>query len=264
MSLSLNNSTILPLSSGGIFLGSQYDNILDFSEINISIKCDVGYTLTYIYSQDKIVIDYETSQVIAAQVDTQFYKPPVNDRYFKLKIEATDGDMSVLNVQTIYKSSTTFDNAGASSNVTIVSPLTSGAVSVNVSNFPATQPVSGSVSVTGSVAVTNSDITNIYNVVNSKTSGSLWNANVTGVNGVSTSVDLAGKNIKNLTFMGNCNGATVLTVQFSSDGSNWYDSQYAYTLSASGDVGFNISCCPNYVRLKSSASVTATMLLNCC
>ena len=139
--------------------------------------------------------------------------------------------------------------------------------SISVSNFPASQPISGSVSVSNfpaSQAVTNSDITNIYNVVNSKTSSSLWNANVTGVNGVSISVNLSTKNIKNLTFMGNCNGATLLTVQFSSDGSNWYDSQYAYTLSASGDVGFNIPCCPNYVRLKSSASVTATMLLNCC
>ena len=134
MSLSLNNSTIIPLTSGSIFLGAQYDNILDFSEINVSIKCDVGYTLTYIYSQDKLVIDYQTSQVISAQADTQFYKPPINDRYFKLKIEATDGDMSVLNVQTIYKSSTTYTSGGAASNVNIVSPLVGGAVSVNVAN----------------------------------------------------------------------------------------------------------------------------------
>lgn len=149
MSLSLNNSTIVPLLSGEIFLGKEYDNILDFAEINIAIKCDVGYTLTYIYSQDKLSIDYSTNQTVSAQVNTQFYKLPVNDRYFKLKIEATDGDMSVLNVQTIYKSVPTFNNSGAgpTSNVAITTPLNGdgsvfvggsltlgGAVDANITN----------------------------------------------------------------------------------------------------------------------------------
>lgn len=138
MSLSLNNSTIVPLSSNGIFLGQNYDNILDFAEINISIKCDTGYALTYIYSQDKLNIDYQTTQNISVQSDTQFYRLPVNDRYFKLKIEATDGDMSVLNVQTIYKSNTTYQVAGngPTSNVNIVSPVDgNGYVEVNVKNL---------------------------------------------------------------------------------------------------------------------------------
>ena len=174
MSLSLNNSTIVPLLSGNTFSGQQYDNILDFAEINISIKCDTGYDLTYIYSQDKLSIDYQTTQSISAQIETQFYKIPVNDRYFKLKIDATDGNMSVLNVQTIYKSNITFNNSGSgpTSNVIITSPLTgSGAVSVGgsvlisntsldvtVSNFPATQDVNitnASVAVSGSIDVNN-------------------------------------------------------------------------------------------------------------
>ena len=124
MSLSLNNSTIVPLLEDEFFLGQQYDNILDFAEINISIKCDTGYDLTYIYSQDKLTVDYQTTQSISSQADTQFYKLTVKDRYFKLRIDATDGDMTVLNVQTIYKTSTTFDvSSGPSANVVITNPL---------------------------------------------------------------------------------------------------------------------------------------------
>ena len=182
MSLSLNNSTIVPLQSGDTFTGANYDNILDFAEIDISIKCDTGYTLTYLYSQDKLNVDYQTSQIITAQLTTQFYKIPVNDRYFKLKIEATDGNMSVLNVQTIYKSSTTYVSGGSgpSSNVSIVGPLNGdGSVkvggsltlggSVAVSNFPATQDVNitnSSVAVSGSVSVDNFPATQDVNITN--------------------------------------------------------------------------------------------------
>jgi hypothetical protein len=124
MSLSLNNSTIVPLLNEDFFVGQQYDNILDFVEINISVKCDTGYDLTYIYSQDKLTVDYQTTQSISAQADTQFYKLTVKDRYFKLRIDATDGDMTVLNVQTIYKTSTTYTvSSGPSANVVITNPL---------------------------------------------------------------------------------------------------------------------------------------------
>lgn len=293
MSLSLNNSTIVPLLSDETFTGSLYDNILDFAEINIAINCDTGYDLTYIYSQDKLSIDYQTTQSITAQVNTQFYKIPVNDRYFKLKIKATDGDMNVLNVQTIYKSNITFNNSGSgpTSNVSITSPLIGGAVSVigsvDVGNFPkdingnlkvsvqnTPLDVSGTVDISGqtivvsnlpaSYPVTNSDITNIYDVINSRGSSTLWFGSPTGSNGVSLVVNLSSKNIKNISFMGYISGDTVLTVQFSNDNTTFYDSQYSYTLSTAGDVGFNLACCPNYLRLKSSNDRTATIIVNYC
>lgn len=322
MSLSLNNSTIVPLLSGEVFLGKEYDNILDFAEINIGIKCDVGYDLTYIYSQDKLTIDYQTTQSITAQVDTQFYKVSVNNRYFKLKIEATDGDMSVLNVQTIYKSSTTFNNSGAgpTSNVDITGPLngdgsvrvggsltlggsidaniTNASLDVAVSNFPATQPVSGSVDVnnfptTQDVNITNTslDVTvsnfpttqdvsdadthtkldtintnliNTYNILNTKGTATLFNNVSTGVNGFSAAVDLSNKKIFNITFMGKSSGATLLTVQFSSDGVTYFDSQYSYNFTGAGSFGYNINGCPNYLRMKSSNDVIATVIVNYC
>jgi len=144
MSLSILNSTNVPLSEDEVFTGSNYDNILDFAQITISIKCDTGYVLTYIYSQNKVDIDYQTSQTITVQADTQFYNVTVKDRYFKLQITANDGDMTVLNVQTIYKTSTTYAvSSGPGSNVTIIDPVdVNGYVQVTV---PDGVVVSGSV-----------------------------------------------------------------------------------------------------------------------
>jgi hypothetical protein len=184
MSLSLNNSTIVPLLSGEVFLGKTYDNILDFAEINIAIKCDVGYTLTYIYSQDKLSVDYETSQAIVAQIDTQFYKLPVNDRYFKLKIEATDGDMSVLNVQTIYKSVPTFNNSGSgpTSNVAITAPL----------NGDGSVKVGGSLTLGGNV---NANITNTSLDVAVNNFPSIQDVNITN-----SSIPVSNTNLDNIQF----------------------------------------------------------------
>jgi hypothetical protein len=136
---------------------------------------------------------------------------------------------------------------------------------VEVSNFP--KDIDGNLKVNvqnTSLAVTNTDITNIYNIVNSRGNGTLWSGSATGAGGLSLAVDLTLKNIKNITFIGNCNGGTLLTVQFSNDGTTFYDSQYSFTLSASGDVGFSLACCPNHVRVKSSNNVTASLFVNYC
>jgi len=349
MSLSLYNSTIVPLLSNGIFLGREYDNILDFAEINIAIKCDTGYILTFIYSQDKLTVDYQTSQTISAQVDTKFFTISVKDRYFKLKIEANDGDMSVLNVQTIYKSTVTYQVGGniPSSNVTIVNPLNldgsifvggnlalTGSVDANITNTSldvnvtnpvtsvdanitnasldvnVTNPVTSvdanitnaslDVNVTNPVTSVDANITNTsldVNVTNPVTSvdanitnasldvsdgdthtkldtiqtqleksnkgtSTLWSNNLTGVNGLSLILNLSNVNQSNLTIFGSVDGATNLVVQFSNDGTNFYDSQYSYVQSASGNWGFSINACPLYLRLKSTSSVTAYAFVN--
>ena len=103
MSLSIYNSTIKPLDSGDTFLGQYYDNIIDFSQINISIKCDTGYQLTWLFSQDKININYSIIENIPYSATTQFFQKSALQRYFKLSITATAGNMTNLEVQTIYK-----------------------------------------------------------------------------------------------------------------------------------------------------------------
>ena len=230
--------------------------------------------------------------------------------------------MSVLNVQTIYKSNVTFNNSGSgpTSNVAITSPLTGGGAvniggsvsisnypasqdvnvtnaslavtgSVDVNNFPATQDVNvtnASLAVTGSIDVNNFPATQDVNVTNAsldvsdadthtkldniqtqleksnKGNSTLWSNNLTGVNGVSLVVNLSNVNQSNLTLYGSVNGATSLVVQFSNDGTTFYDTQYSYNQSASGDWGFNITACPLYLRLKSTNSVTAYAFVNYC
>ena len=108
MSLSIYNSTIVPLQNGDSFSGAYFDNILDFGEINISIFCDTGYELTFYFSQDKINTNYTESESVAYSANTLFFRVPPLERYFKIGITASDGNMSVLNVQTIYKSNITY------------------------------------------------------------------------------------------------------------------------------------------------------------
>lgn len=237
--VSVLNSSNLNLLSSSSFNGT-YEDITKYGQINISINTDISYTLNVYFSTNGISDDFVETYNSSVPTETQFYNILCKERYFKLKLENNSITQSnKFHLQTIYKT-----------NISEINTNITG--SVSVSNFPATQPV------------TNSDITNIYNIVNSRGSGTLWSSSSTGVNGLSLVVNLSNKNIKNLTFMGNCNGPTVLTVQFSNDNSSWFDSQYSYTLSASGDVGFNLSCCPNYVRVKSSADVTASLYLNYC
>jgi len=229
MSLSLNNSTIVPLLNGDYFVGQQYDNILDFVEINISIKCDTGYDLTYIYSQDKLTVDYQTTQSISAQADTQFYKLTVKDRYFKLRIDATDGDMTVLNVQTIYKTSTTFTvSSGPGSNVTIIDPVDGdGNVKVSVQNLPS----GGSVQIANGFITTNTSSYQIKYLY------------------------------KNLTVYGSTDTDCILRLELSDDDSTYYPTQYAYTVKSGAPIGFNIPAGTyNWVRFSVNNAINNLIL----
>jgi hypothetical protein len=371
MSLSLYNSTIVPLLDGQIFLGAEYDNIIDFAEINISINCNTGYILTYLFSQDKLTFDFSETQTITVSSETQFFIVPVRERYFKLKIEANDGDMGVLNVQTIYKSNITYQDSGApASNVAISSPLNldgsvfvggnlslTGSVdanitnasldvnvlntvdsvdanitnallnvsdvdthtklddvitdlnkltydvnsnlninlndlnsnfidtnnndgfkvavqnssiavsgSISVSNFPATQAVSnGSLSSmsfdTNRLNVFDTDantkLTNIYNIVNSRGQAQMMNGFTI------TAIELP--NVKSCTIYGNVASATILTLKFSPNGTDFYNSQYSVNMSGAGDFGFVIDgLCPKWIMFNNSNSVNAVAFIDYC
>ena len=90
----------------------------------------------------------------------------------------------------------------------------------------------------------------------------IWNASVLStINQPSTAYN---SNFKNsvFTFFGNSSAATVLTVQLSNDGINFYNTQTTYTLSAAGNFGFTYSGVFNYIRLSSSAATTITTFIN--
>lgn len=86
------------------------------------------------------------------------------------------------------------------------------------------------------------------------THANAWDAASTGVGGTSTAVDC--QYVSQVAVFGDTSGASTLTVQLSQDNSNFYDSET--TISADGDFGTTVSVGARYVRLHSSADVTAT------
>ena len=82
-----------------------------------------------------------------------------------------------------------------------------------------------------------------------------WNAATTGVGGVSAS--LAVGDFPFVSAYGNANAATTITLQYSADNTNFYDGPNV-VLAGAGDFRIDAQTGAEYVRLKSSASVTAT------
>lgn len=236
------NSSKTPLLSNEFYNG-KFASSLNFSVIEISIFCDSTYNLEIIYSPDGINDEFiETTTLLVVSNETLFYKFEPKMRYFKVRLENTGDNQNYLSLQCILKSSFIYELINnLNQNVNIISPLSGGGV-----------------------LISNPELTNIYNVVNSKGFKILWSGVSTGIGGLSAIVNLSDKNVKNLTFMGNCDNATIITVQFSNDNLTYYDSQYSYNLSSAGDFGFNIACCPYYTRLKSSLDVIASVIINYC
>ena len=274
MALSLNNSSNVKLLSGQSFNG-KYDDILSNSEINISLNTNCTYELIITFSTDKINDDYiETINVIADSLDTKFYTFIAKERYFKLKLTATSNSTFV-RLQTIFKNS-----------VSVMDVDISGQT-VNIGNLPASQTINGSISLTGvgvlneSLKVhvsnvptnystaTNQELTNnkIDSIIANLTAGTkgvvvLWVNQAVITNDTSSVANLSSVLQNNLTIFGNSDSICNLIVQFSIDGSIFYDSQYSYSVAIAGDFGFNVQACPNYLRLKSTQNTTITAYLN--
>lgn len=90
--------------------------------------------------------------------------------------------------------------------------------------------------------------------------GNLWAAAAaTGAGGLSAAVQL--NNCRLATIFGHVSGATTLTVEFSIDGVNYYDSGITNAPAGNNDVGFSFDCAAPYVRVKSTNNVNATLNL---
>jgi hypothetical protein len=82
-----------------------------------------------------------------------------------------------------------------------------------------------------------------------------WSAAATGVNGTSTAFD--SWSLSTVSAFGNVSGATTVTLQYSADGTNYYDGP-TQVLAGAGDFRIDAFAACRYVRLKSSNNVTAT------
>lgn len=268
-SINQNNSTTFPLDAGDAFTGI-YSSTTDFSEICISVETDSQFQLIINFSSDGVNLGYsKTITEATPSLDAFIYTIQPYMRYFYVVLDNIDtNDQTYLRLSTIQKTIEVYKEAGVSSNVAITSPLNldgsvfvggnlalSGSVDANVTNA----------SLNVSDSSTQSKLQSIYTDVqkSNKISATMWLSSVTGIGGVSLSANLSLVNQTNLSFYGNVSDTTVLTVQFSQDGTTFYDTQYSYSQTGAGNIGFNIQSSPLHVRLKSSNSVTATIYLNC-
>lgn len=89
--------------------------------------------------------------------------------------------------------------------------------------------------------------------------GNGWANVATGAGGFSGSCDLQWSPF--VSVFGHVSGATTITVQVSQDGTTWYDSQSTQVLAGAADFCIHATIGARYVRLKSSANITATATL---
>ena len=283
---SLNNQSTTPLRASAIFIG-LWDDILQYQNIQLNLKTDTNCQITYYESNDKVSIQSTTFNYTANS--NYFNSINSSSRYVYFTVRNTSAsNQTIFNFSVLYRYSPEFTaNIGSNVDARITSPLNldgsvfvggnlalSGSVDANITN------ASLDVNVTNPVTSVDANITNTSLDVSdgdthtkldtiqtqleksNKGTSTLWSNSLTGVNGVSLIANLSNVNQSNLTIFGSVDGATNLVVQFSNDGTNFYDSQYSYVQSASGNWGFNITACPLYLRLKSTNSVTAYAFVN--
>ena len=89
------------------------------------------------------------------------------------------------------------------------------------------------------------------------TQANAWSAASVSANGTSTAIDMGQAAV--ISAFGNTSATTTITVQFSQDNTNFYDS--ATTVVANGNFGITFNHGARYVRLKSSAAATITATL---
>jgi uncharacterized protein YaiE (UPF0345 family) len=85
-----------------------------------------------------------------------------------------------------------------------------------------------------------------------------WSNATTGAGATSGALDTF--NCPFVSAFGAVDGATTITLQYSQDGTHYYDGP-SQTLTGAGDFRIDVLCAARYVRLKSSANVTATATL---
>ncbi len=254
-SFNAQNSSVVPLDAGDVFTG-LYSSTLDFSIITVSLNCDSKYNLDVYFSHDGFNDDSIQSIIVSSvPAETQFYVFEPKMRYFKLKLTNTSSTQTYLTLQTILKSSFIYqDLSGINVNTDI------SGQSVRVSNL---LDLSGLNVVNNALdnCITNNNQVNIKNT--GRHNQVLWATSATGINGVSAIANMTDHNIQTISIYGNSDGASIFTLQFSNDGTTFYDSSYTITITPA-DFGSSFQISPRYLRLKSSNSVGTNTIINAC
>jgi hypothetical protein len=230
MSVSLVNALPLQNVLNGFSFVGEYDNIVNFCEIDVAINAEGNYSVSYEFSPDKIeTITTNTETFTYSTSSFLTYKLMPECKYFKLSLNATS-DIDNLMIQTIYKSNLTLSSGGDGGNVNIVSQSADLAL--------------------------DSSLTTINNTLNTKGTFVLFDNSVIGAGDVSNALD-NGSCSRVLSIFGNTSSSTTLTVQFALStpvSTSWYSSQYSIT--ANGNWGFSLPCSFQRMRIISSDATT--------
>jgi hypothetical protein len=229
MSVSLTNALPLQDVLDDFTFSGEYDNIVDFSEIDVSINAEGNYTVQFLFSIDKISIITSSTEVFTYTGGSFYnYKLTPQCRYFKLSFLATS-NIDDLTIQTIYKSNILYKPSGTGADVNITNAF-----------LPVSQYGVWDVSI---------PIT--------KESASIWNNAVVGAGDISTNyADAHDSNNQSVSIFGHSSNPTTITIRASNDNINYYYTQYTYNVLEDSDFGFALTLPFKYLKLSSSAATT--------
>ena len=227
MSVSLVNALPLQNVSDGFVLIGEYDNIVDFCEIDVSVNAEGNYSIQFDFSVDKITTISSSTQTFTYGAEPFFnYKLTPQCKYFKLTLTATT-NIDNLTVQTIYKSNVSFSASGIGADVNI----TNAFIPVSQYGTWALEPT--------------------------KNSNSIWDNAVVGAGDVSANYANANAiNNQSISVFGHSLNPTIVSILVSNDNISYFTTQYTYTTLEDADFGFALTLPFKYLKLSSSAATT--------
>jgi len=229
MSVSLTNALPIQNVLDGFVLNGDYDNIVNFCEIDVSINAEGNYTVQFDFSMDKLdTINSTTETFTYASNSFITYTLKPQCKYFKLTLTATS-DIDNLTVQTIYKSNVSFKTSGTGTDVNVTNTF-----------LPVSQYGTWNV-----------------NIPITKLSASIWDNAVVNGGDISTNyADAHDANNQSVSIFGHASDATTIAILVSNDNTTYYKTQYTYIITQDSDFGFSLILPFKYLKLSSSNATT--------
>lgn len=261
---SQNNKSFVPLQPNRSFIGA-FDEVEAFSSAVVSLFADTNCTITMYQSQNK-TIEYTTAYNTTANTQfTQTIDLSAPFVYFTVRNESTTVTQAVLNFTVIYKTAYAVGGGGGASNVNIFDSTGNSIVSASGSVQTKLMAIDSSLQTAGALKV-NVENTSIL-ATSTRVQTLAWAGASVADGGFSSIIDMSSNNRTVLSSYGETDDAGTFTVQFSPDGTVFYDSQYSYEVTGAGAYGFSIPISVSYARLKwttLSPSATITAYLEAC
>ena len=222
------NISNVPLNAKGLFIGA-YENVAEFSSIVISIYSDTETTISCYQSLNKQLANVSVFTGVANVQSTFIISPIILPFVYMTVRNGTTTNQTVLNFSVAYKNSA-FSTAGTGADVNITNTY------LPVSQY--------------GVWEVNTQLT--------KGSTAIWNNAVVGAGDVSINFATASENNQSVSIFGNSSDATTVSILVSNDNTNYYTTQYTYSIAENSDFGFSLVLPFKYLKLSSANATTLT------